>query len=279
VTITSAFVLSIFAIESCDLVEGEAFHYHIPAEGLDPLRDLPDMLQRIDFTLGVYKANAPPLAYYCYGGQCIHYGNGVSDSYMNAGAAEASARFFGSFEAALGGLSMLAFFGLAATERKTSFYIAIFTGILCAAALFQVLIFVLLASDHCSDSYWNEFLSASEQNEEITSAVHCEMGDGGWYAVVALILYILAALLVTLKWSTPSCSICNKEWNKDFSSGDPINRRFISDEEEQLQGAPTMNSTQPKAAPEEAPTLLDVDKSPIHGDQPSRRHHKHKVAI
>jgi hypothetical protein len=58
---------------------------------------------------------------------------------------------------------------------------------------------VLLASDHCSDSYWNEFLSASEQNEEITSAVYCEMGDGGWYAVVALILYILAALLVTLK--------------------------------------------------------------------------------
>jgi hypothetical protein len=124
---------------------------------------------------------------------------------LNAGAAEASARFFGSFEAALGGLSMLAFFGLAATARKTSFFITIFTGIMCAAALFQVLTFVLMASDHCSDSFWQEHYP------QTTSTVYCELGDEKWYAVVALILYTSAALLVTLKWSTPSSSICTME--------------------------------------------------------------------
>ena len=247
-------------------------YYRIPDEtDVDPIRQGLEVTGRAGFKLGVYKAKSPWTFSYYYNDQCLHYGNGVSDSYLNAGAAEGSARVFGTLAAALGGVSMLAFFGLAATEQKSRFYMTIFMGILCAAALFQVLIFVLMASDHCSDSFWNEFLSISRQNEE-TTAVSCEMGDGGWYALAALILYILAALLVALKWSTPSCSICSMEWTKDLSSGDSSNLRRVSDEEEQLVQAPI------KAEAEQAPPAIlpevVVDESP----SSRQRHHSKKVA-
>ena len=119
--ITIAFVVSIINLDTCDLVEGEALHYRIPDEDLDPLGQEPELTNRPWFILGVYKANAPLSSYY-YGDQYIDYGNGISDIYLNAGAAEGSARFLNTFAAAIGGLSMLVFFGLAATEQKTSVY-------------------------------------------------------------------------------------------------------------------------------------------------------------
>jgi hypothetical protein len=155
---------------------------------------------------------------------------------LNAGAAEGSARFFGTFAAALGGLSMLAYFGLAATEPQKKVYMMVFEGILCAAAVFQGFIFILMASEHCSENFWIDFRPDFEDETAIIrSAVSCEMGDGGWYAVAALILYSFAALLVALKWSTPSFSLFTMEWTKDFSSK---NARLVSDEEEQLDMIP-----------------------------------------
>jgi hypothetical protein len=210
---------------------------------LDPDREIPYVYYPSDrFTLGVYKANAP----ITYDSQCLHYGNGLSDQYLNAGAAEGSARFFGTLAAALGGLSMLAYFGLAATEPKKKIYVMVFEGILCAAAFFQMFIFILMASDHCSEDFWNDFLSVQEQNEVMQAAVSCELGDSGWYAIVALVLYIFAALLVALKRSTPSFSVCAMEWTKD-SSGGSSNMPLISDDEEKLVPIPAP----PEAAADE----------------------------
>jgi hypothetical protein len=40
-----------------------------------------------------------------------------------------------------------------------------------------------------------------------TATATCELGDGGWYAVVANPLYLISGLLVRCKWIDPEFSI------------------------------------------------------------------------
>lgn len=115
---------------------------------------------------------------------------------------------------------MVVFFGLAASDTKKKWHNMVFSGILFFAAFSQVLIFSLFSSSHCGDQFWADFLSLQEQLQATDTSTTCEMGTGGWFAIVAFVLFLFSALLVATKWLNPGYKVCTMEWTKDHT-GDP----------------------------------------------------------
>eukprot|EP00977_Amphora_coffeiformis_P006910 scaffold1508_cov178-Amphora_coffeaeformis.AAC.18 len=185
-----------------------------------PTREAPDIIQEETFTLGVYKAKDNSVNYGY--GECIDYSNDLTDLWLEDGPAEGSARFFGTLATTLGGLCMVGFLGLAASDVSAT----------------------------------------------------CELGDGGWYALVALILYLFGALLATTKWSDPAYKVCLMEWNKDFSRdpGHFQNSRTLathdnSDEEQQdmAQEQAPMKIHRSDSTEEEEDEYIDGNRTPFKG--------------
>lgn len=244
-TITAAFALSILSMEACDLINGFVVNHdavHILSEdggsaledealgvledsglgdleeyvvgALDgqesvedlienpdlPKRSVPDTYDSFTFSLGVFKAWDPAV------GRCVDYKNSYSELFMSYGGAEKAAKLFGSLASFLGGISMICFIAFAAGRVTNKYLLIIFSVVLYTAALFQSFIFSVMKSDHCSNSYWNDFLPLISQKEELFS-VQCEMGTGGWYALAAVALYFTSGVLVNLKWSKPKVAL------------------------------------------------------------------------
>uniref|UniRef100_A0A6S8J9W2 Uncharacterized protein n=1 Tax=Amphora coffeiformis TaxID=265554 RepID=A0A6S8J9W2_9STRA len=237
-----------------------------------PTREAPDIIQEETFTLGVYKAKDNSVNYGY--GECIDYSNDLTDLWLEDGPAEGSARFFGTLATTLGGLCMVGFLGLAASGTKEKLYVFSLGGILVLAAFFQMFIFTLFSSEHCHNDFWADYRSKEEMIERTDVSATCELGDGGWYALVALILYLFGALLATTKWSDPAYKVCLMEWNKDFSRdpGHFQNSRTLathdnSDEEQQdmAQEQAPMKIHRSDSTEEEEDEYIDGNRTPFKG--------------
>ena len=182
----------------------------------DPSRYDPSILDQETFTLGVFKAKDVSQGYLFAG--CIDYSNDVTDVWLDDGAAEGTARFFGTLAATFGGIGIFGFLALAASRTTNRLYALILGGVLVAAAFSQMFIFTIFSSKHCDKEFWEDYRSVEELMERTAVATSCKMGDGGWLALIALLLYIFAALLAMTKWSDPSYQLCIMEWNKDLSA-------------------------------------------------------------
>jgi len=164
------------------------------------------------------------------------------------------------------GLSMVVFFGLAATDTKKKWYNMVFSGILFFAAISQVLIFTLFSSSHCGDQFWADFLSLQEQQEESASTT-CEMGTGGWFAIVAFVLFLFSALLVATKWLNPGYKLFTMEWTKDHT-GDPGRIQRTGNDEEA--GNRQLQSTEAK---ELLPPVIEQTMTDEEDDEHHEYHH------
>jgi len=245
--IAVAFGFSLASLHACDFIQGHTVFFDLAPEdwrplpkeegdanevtvvptivpNLDPytvaIRNAPNYQSSSSFSLGVFKFSDESTV---YGTECLDYANGFSEKYLDAGSAEGAARFFGCLAAALGGLSMVVLFGLAASDVKKKIYNTVLTWILSSAAFCQMLIFSLFGSKHCGDQFWADFLSLQEQWQETDNSTTCEMGDGGWFALVAFILFLLAAILVATKWADPVYTVFSMEWTKNHIEEDPNN--------------------------------------------------------
>lgn len=238
--ITLAFGFSLASLHACDLIEGRAVFFDLASEDWRPLpnqatraplpavdpvtvpiREAPNQQSTNSFSLGVFRYSDQSTP----GAQCLQYSNEFSEKYLDAGSAEGAARFFGCLAAALGGLSMVVFFGLVASDVKKKIYNIVFTCILATAAFCEMLIFSLFNSQHCRSQFWSDFLSLQEQYQVTDNSTTCEMGDGGWFALVAFILFIFAAILVATKWANPVYTVFSMEWTKILDEDDDLNVR------------------------------------------------------
>jgi len=272
--ITVAFGFSLAALHACNLIEGRAVFFEdingtqLPPDTNPQLvaeREYPGILDAREFTLGVFKANDEWNSTFP-GSKCVAYANAITDDWLDAGPAEGSAGFFGTLAAALGGLSMVVFFGLAATDTKKKWYNMVFSGILFFAAISQVLIFTLFSSSHCGDQFWADFLSLQEQQEESASTT-CEMGTGGWFAIVAFVLFLFSALLVATKWLNPGYKLFTMEWTKDHT-GDPGRIQRTGNDEEA--GNRQLQSTEAK---ELLPPVIEQTMTDEEDDEHHEYHH------
>lgn len=186
-----------------------------PDVNYEPSRTDPNVFQQETFTLGVYKTR--DVSDRNYFGGCLDYSNEITDQWLDDGAAEGSARFFGTLAATFGGMAIFGFLALAGADTKNKLYSYALGGVLVAAAVSQMFIFTLFASAHCDNEFWEGYRSVEDLTERTAVTTSCEMGDGGWYAIIALLLYIFAALLALTKWFDPRYQLCTMEWTKDYS--------------------------------------------------------------